>query len=70
MDGSTCRRPLLLRVERDFECSRLENDLLASAYEHVVPILRCDLSGIRPRDWPSACERSRNGLQQPIAKGA
>ena len=43
MDGSTYHRPLFLRVERGFECSRLENDLLASAYEHVVPVLRCHL---------------------------
>jgi hypothetical protein len=26
-----------LRVERRFEVSRLEKDLLASAYEHAVP---------------------------------
>jgi hypothetical protein len=70
MDGSTCRRPLLLRVERGFECSRLENDLLASAYEHVVPILRHQFSGGRRSDWPLAYEESSSHLQQPIAKGA
>jgi hypothetical protein len=70
MDGSTCCRPLLLRVERGFECSRLENDLLASAYEHVVPILQRHLSGVCRSDWPLACEKSSGDLQQPIAKGA
>jgi hypothetical protein len=70
MDGSTCRRPLVLRVERDFECSRLENDLLAAAYEHVVPILRRRLSGVCRSDWPRTCETPSSHLQQPIAKGA
>jgi hypothetical protein len=70
MDGSTCRRPLLLRVERGFECSRLENDLLASAYEHVVPILQCHLFDVRRSARSLACEMSSNHLQQPIAKGA
>jgi hypothetical protein len=70
MDDSIGRCPLLLRVERGFECSRLENDLLASAYEHVVPTLRRCLSEVRQSDRPLTCEKSSSRLQQPIAKGA
>jgi hypothetical protein len=70
MDDFIGRCPLLLRVERGFECSRLENDLLASAYEHVVPILRRCLSDVCWNDRPLTCEKSSSHLQQPIAKGA
>lgn len=30
----------VLEVERDFEGSRIEGQVLAAAYEHVLPILR------------------------------
>ena len=30
----------VLKVERDFECSRIEGQVMAAAYEHVLPILR------------------------------
>ena len=35
-----CTRPnAKIAVTRGFECSRLESELLAVAYEHAVPIL-------------------------------
>ncbi len=69
MEGSTDRRPLVLRVEQGFECSRLENELLASAYERLIPILRCRLSGRLVNSRASLRQHGVH-LQQPIAKGA
>lgn len=37
MEGKKRKGQRELRVERDFECSRLERDLLAAAYERVLP---------------------------------
>ena len=45
MEGSTCRKQSALKLARCFECSRLEKQLLASAYEHVLPVLSRRLSG-------------------------
>jgi len=69
MEGFTNRCPLILRVEQGFECSRLENELLASAYERLIPIIRHRLSGFLV---DSAVSLRRHGAnhQQPIAKGA
>ena len=39
MEGSSKRR-IRLQVEQGFEVSRLEKQLLASAYEHAVPEAR------------------------------
>ena len=69
MEGSTDRCPLILRVERAFECSRLENELLASAYERLTPILRRRLSGLLVDPRASLRQHGANH-QQPIAKGA
>jgi hypothetical protein len=69
MEGSTDRWSLPLTVERGFECSRLENELLASAYERLIPILRRRLSG--PLVASSMDLRQNGGNpQQRIAKGA
>lgn len=40
MDGSKSRETQVFAVERSFEGSRFEQDLLAAAYEHAVPVVR------------------------------
>ena len=40
MDGKNLKVKQKLTVHRDFECSRLEKDLLAAAYERVLPHVR------------------------------
>lgn len=40
MEGSRAAAVRNLEVEHDFECSRLEQALLAQAYQKVVPELR------------------------------
>jgi len=68
MDGFTGRQPRILRVEHGFECSRLENALLASAYQRVVPDVQR-----RVVEHPTETERDPSNVchfQQLIAKGA
>jgi hypothetical protein len=69
MEGSTDRCPLILRVGRGFECSRLEYELLASAYERLIPILRRRLSGPLITS-PAELRHHGANHQQRIAKGA
>jgi len=45
MEGSTAVAVRRLGVEHDFECSRLEQALLARAYQQLVPIIRRRISG-------------------------
>ena len=40
MEGGKRRTGPVRRVERSFECSRLAEQLLISAYERVVPVIR------------------------------
>ena len=40
MEGGERRAGPVRRVERSFECSRLAEQLLISAYELVVPVIR------------------------------
>ena len=40
MDGGKRRIGPVRKVERSFECSRLAEQLLISAYERVVPVIR------------------------------
>ena len=40
MEGGKRRTGPVRRVERSFECSRLAELLLISAYERVVPVIR------------------------------
>ena len=40
MEGARGGRQRPLEIERDFACSRLEKQLLASAYESAVPLIR------------------------------
>lgn len=69
MEGSTDRCPLIQRVERGFECSRLENELLASAYERLIPILWRQTSNLAVGSRASSRQYGVHH-QQPIAKGA
>ena len=69
MEGSTDRCSLILRVEQGFECSRLENELLASAYERLIPIMRRRLSGLLADSRASLRPYGANH-QQFIGKGA
>jgi hypothetical protein len=45
MEGSTAAAVRKLGVEHDFECSRLEQALLARAYERIVPSVRRRIAG-------------------------
>lgn len=38
MDDASTKPRATIAVTRGFECSRLESELLAVAYEHAVPI--------------------------------
>ncbi len=40
MEGSTAVRLRKLGIEHGFECSRLEQALLAQAYGKIVPVVR------------------------------
>jgi len=40
MEGGKRRAGPVRQVERSFECSRLAEQLLISAYERVVPVIR------------------------------
>ena len=40
MDRTATPRIRMTTVERGFECSRLSEEVLASAYEQLVPIVR------------------------------
>ena len=44
MEGKKRKGERELKVERGFECSRLERDLLAAAYERVLPHVRLRFS--------------------------
>jgi hypothetical protein len=44
MEGKKRKGKRELKVERDFERSRLERDLLAAAYERVLPQVRLAFS--------------------------
>ena len=45
MEGSRAAAVRNLDVEHDFECSRLEQALLAQAYQKVVPAVRRRVRG-------------------------
>jgi len=40
MDGIRYPSDRIVKVERSFEWSRMENELMTSAYEHVLPVGR------------------------------
>lgn len=57
-----CRREL--KVARDFECSRVEKELLAAAYERVFPSVRMALSA----DGNSDCRMARAAQRMDSGK--
>ena len=60
MEGARCGPRRTLRVERDFETSRLEQQLWATAYESAVPIIRQLLTRVaEPDEREQATKRSR-----------
>ena len=74
MDGKKLKVKEKLKVHRDFECSRLEKDLLAGAYERVLPQVRVVFSVAEARS-PVAADDLRAGSargmdsNRPIAIG-
>ena len=40
MEDTKRKSSRVLKVERNFEWSRIEGQVMAAAYEHVLPILR------------------------------
>ena len=40
MEDAKHKSRKVLRIERGFQASRIEEQIVASAYEHVLPILR------------------------------
>jgi hypothetical protein len=53
MEGSTATAVRNFNVEHDFECSRLEQALLAHAYLRVVPEVRRRI-GVRETKTPTS----------------
>ena len=55
MEGIPSGRGRGLTVEREYECCRLEQKLLATAYEEVVPVMRRELpvpgQSCEVREW-------------------
>jgi len=61
----------VLRIERGFQASRIEEQVVASAYEYVLPILRCTPGGLA-HDANQAASSPRTGgtmAQQRYATG-
>ena len=46
MEDAKRKSKRVLRIERGFEWSRIEEHVMASAYEHVLPILRAGPAGL------------------------
>lgn len=63
MEGSTAVAVRRLSVEHGFECSRLEQALLARAYQQVVPSIRRRIGGREAETRNSAT------WMYPLAKG-
>jgi hypothetical protein len=63
MEGSTSLAVPRLSVKHGFECSRLEQALLARAYQQVVPSIRRWING-----W-EAETRNSAARMYPLAKG-
>lgn len=68
MEGTRRRADRIPRVERSFEWSRFENQLTASAYQQVLPIIGHppatkppQLGPSRPDSWVSAERRLATG---------
>jgi hypothetical protein len=66
MEGGKRRTGAVRRVERSFECSHLAEQLLISAYERVVPVIRHavrrDLPSLRSTWAAAQGDAVRNGV--------
>jgi len=72
MEDTKRKSDRVLRVERSFEWSRLEGELMASAYEHVWPMVRAAPAG-SPAKQPkpgSDGQTRATGQEQRYATGA
>ena len=69
MEGGKRRTGPVRRVERSFECSRLAEQLVISAYELVVPVIR---QAVRHRQAviPSAIRSSDTAKASPAIGAA
>jgi hypothetical protein len=68
MDSAENRTRMPLQIDRGFESSRLEGQVIAAAYELVMPVIRCSL---RPSASDSSTARSastRKRTQQRPAR--
>ena len=72
MEDAKRRPDRVLTVERGFEWSRIEGELMASAYERALPFVRGAPTG-PPAQQPepgSDGQTRATGQQQQYAKGA
>lgn len=74
MDGTRSPSPTdrIMKVRRSFEWSRLESELMTSAYERVLPVGRFVRSESSLNDYDHACctiDRTDDGRQR-YATGA
>jgi hypothetical protein len=67
MDGAEPSPRTPFCVQRDFEFSRLERQLLALAYEHLLPMLPAPQ---RANDTPRATKRNAVQAASPLTTGA
>ena len=67
MEGFKVRKVRKLRVERNFEGARLEGELLASAYEQVLPTTAVSVGAVVDRHEGG---KRADASEIPIAKGA
>ena len=72
MEDATRKVDLVLRVERCFEPSRLEGDVMASAYGGALPLIRAapDRSTAEPVESGSVGPVDTAGQTQGCAMGA
>jgi hypothetical protein len=68
MDDASTKPRARIAVTRGFECSRLEAELLAVAYEHAVPILSRPI-GCHSEDDLGAGDRYRASAPEMEIEG-
>ncbi len=69
MEGTKRRRKRIPRVQHSFEWSRLEDQLMASAYENILPIVRHG-PGIQRDQLGSSRWARKPSAAQGLAAGA
>ena len=72
MEDTKRKSDRVLKVERGFEGSRLEGQMMASAYERVLPIIRAGPSASLGESSEPGSERRIRTIRQewPYATGA